>query len=1087
MFTDVVGSTELRSRLGDAAADEVWHALDAAIVAAVESAGGRVVKSLGDGHMAVFESAAEAVSAGIAAQQATASLQSSLPEAVAIRVGISVGDVTFNDGDCFGSAVNEAARLCAAAQVGQILCADLVRALARGRGGFRYESFGALELKGLPEPVETCLVGWEPSRSGSTAVPFPPPLVPGTPIGYVGRPDVLGLLHEAWDATKVEGARLVLLAGEPGIGKTRTAYEVARLAAEQGALVLYGRCDDGLAVPYQPFVEALEWHTRHDAAVPLGRLAGELSRLVPDLPARIPGLLDPLVSDPSTQEHRLFEAVAAWLIATAGRQGLVLVLDDLHWSTKPTLLLLLHALRAATSSPELVRLLIVGTYRDTDVDRTHPLSAVLGDLQRLERSRRVAVDPLDLDEVIGLMELVSGHVLDDSARRLAVRAHAETEGNPFFVGEVLRHLVERGAIQFIDGLWVVPDPDDVDVPEGVRDVVGQRLSRLSDDANAVLHAASVVGRQFTPAVVGALAELGEDRVLDALDEAARARLVEETATDSYRFAHALVRTTLYDELSATRRRRMHRRVTDTLAKLAPDDVAALAHHAVLAGPQDGDLSQAIGYLVAAGDQALAARALAEAASLYEKAIELLEEDGADRLDHRAITARCAIAEIHRDQGDPAFREVLLAVGEDALYVGDDALIVRAALSNTRGTISIVAGVDEERIAQLDLARTRAAEGATRERALLASNLATELMFHPDRQGECAALVAEAVALADACGDDWTRAWVLTAATFSQLVPDSWVLLADTAQLAVEAADRTGDPNLRAQSRLFRGWCYLSEGRMAEGRAVALEGRAIAERDGTPMQRWVVGAGTVHYHAVTTGDLAQMAADNDVMLALGQQVGSLDATSWWGSVAAVGEWLRTGQLVDPDLAAHVADAMPQAHSWRLAQAAALAQRGRLDEARAVLAAHDLAYADRIPKDIFWLTTVFWLCETVYLLDDADLARAALPALEPYSALMTHFCVGVVGPLRQALSRLRLTLGDLDGAIADLRWSLDALCAAELVCHAAVVRCQLASALFQRDLTADRAEAREVAALAVEDADRLHMSGWGDLVRELLASS
>ena len=646
VFTDVVGSTELRGRLGEEAADEFRRAHDAAVTAAIVESNGRVVKSLGDGLMAVFDSAADAVESAIACQQRVVVLSSDLPEAVAIRVGVSVGDVSFDDGDCFGTAVNEAARLCAAANGGQILVADLVRALARGRGGFVFDSYGALELKGLPEPVETCSVGWEPLPSGGSEnpVPFPPALVPGTTAGYVGRSDVRDVLRSLWDETKLEGPRTVLLVGEPGIGKTRTAYEIAKEARESGATVLFGRCDDELQVPYQPFVEALDWQTRHAPELPLGRLPGELARLVPDLAERRPGLDPPVVSDPRTEEHRLFEAAATWISDTARETGLVLVVDDLHWATKPTLLMLMHAVRHA-AGPDGVRLLVVGTYRDTDVDRAHPLSAVLGDLQRIDGVSRIPVDPLDVDEVIALVEQAAGHPLDDVTRSVAARAHAETEGNPFFVGEVLRHLIESGAVRFVDGQWVVPDPDQIDVPEGVRDVIGQRLSRLSDVANEVLRAGSVVGREFDLDLVGELVGTDEAPLLDAIDEAARARLVEEVDADRYRFAHALVRTSLYDELSASRRRRMHRRVTDLIAKGSPNDVAALAHHAVEAGPRGGDLSDAIGYVLAAADQSREARALAEAESLYGKAIELLEEDDAEPLDPRLLLARCGIGEI----------------------------------------------------------------------------------------------------------------------------------------------------------------------------------------------------------------------------------------------------------------------------------------------------------------------------------------------------------------------------------------------------------------------------------------------------------
>ncbi|MCZ7529751.1 MAG: AAA family ATPase [Acidimicrobiia bacterium] len=749
LFTDLVGSTELRSRLGEEAADDLRREHDAVVTAAIEAPDGRVVKSTGDGLMAVFDSAADAVAAAIAAQQRVTALGADLPEPIVIRVGVSVGDVSFDGDDCFGTTVNEAARLCDAAQGGQVLVADLVRALTRGRGGHRFESVGTLELKGLPDPVEACTVGWDPLPSADVddLVPFPPALVPSNRGTYVGRPDVRAALRDLWTDTKVEGPRSGLLVGEPGIGKTRTAYEIAMEARESGAVVLFGRCDDELQVPYQPFVEALDWQTEHAPELPLGRLPGELTRLVPDLATRRTGLEPPVASDPRTEEHRLFEAVASWIVATAEQAGLVLVVDDIHWATKPTLLMLMHAVRQAAGL-EGVRLLVIGTYRDTDVDRAHPLSAVLGDLQRIEGVRRIPVDPLDVDEVIELVEQAAGHPLDDVTRGVAARAHAETEGNPFFVGEVLRHLIERGAVRFVDGRWVVPDPDQIDVPEGVRDVIGQRLSRLSDVTNEVLRSASVVGREFDLDLVGELAGIDEDPLLDAIDDATRARLVEEVDADRYRFAHALVRTSLYDELSASRRRRMHRRVTDLLAKRTPDDLAALAFHAVEAGPRGGDLSDAIAYVLAAADQAREARALGQAENLYRKAIELLEEDDAEPLDRRSLVARLGIGEILRDQGDPSFREALLDVSRDAVAADDDELLIRTVLANSRGFTSIVGRVDTERIPFIEAALDRVPEDSLADRARLEALLAGELMFDSDRREERLALVDHAVSLVE---------------------------------------------------------------------------------------------------------------------------------------------------------------------------------------------------------------------------------------------------------------------------------------------------------------------------------------------------
>src|SRR5205085_5062889 len=213
------------------------------------------------------------------------------------------------------------------------------------------------------------------------------------------------------------------------------AAEVACAAFSDGAVVLFGRCDEDLAVPYQPFVEALDFYQHEATDLHLGRFAGELTRIAPQLAQRLPGLGTPMRSDPASEEYRLFEAVTSWLIDLArANTGVLLVLDDIHWATKPTLQLLQHVVRAATD--EHASLFIIATYRDTDIDRSHPLSAALGDLRRMTSVHRYDVDNLNDAEVMTLIETAAGHELDEPITVLAHAIYAETEGNPFFVGEV---------------------------------------------------------------------------------------------------------------------------------------------------------------------------------------------------------------------------------------------------------------------------------------------------------------------------------------------------------------------------------------------------------------------------------------------------------------------------------------------------------------------------------------------------------------------------------------------------------------------------------------------------------------------------
>jgi class 3 adenylate cyclase len=475
LFTDLVGSTELRGRLGDDAAEELRRAHDRLLTEAVEGNGGRVVKGLGDGIMATFTGAADAVTAAVAVQQAIDRMNRSgkVQAPLAVRVGLSAGDVTFEDDDVHGTPVIEASRLCAAADGGAILAAEVVRILAGSVGDHTYTSIGPIELKGLEHPVNAVRVAWEPVvRAG---LPIPPLL---TDIGrvFVGREAELERMKLRWKEAVAGERRAVLFGGEPGVGKTRLAAELSAFAYEDGGgVVLAGRCDEDLGVPYQPFVEALRHFLDHTPPESLreglGRYGGELVRLLPEVAERLPDLPPPLKSDPETERYRLFDAVAGWLAAVSSDRPLLLVLDDVQWAAKPTLLLLRHVLHAA----EPMRLLVIATYRDTDIGRGHPLGELLADLRRDTGVDRISLSGLTVAGVVGYMEAASGHPLtgeDDEALALAI--HDETDGNPFFVREVLRHLVETGGIAERDGRWApTMDIDRLGIPEGVRDVVGR--------------------------------------------------------------------------------------------------------------------------------------------------------------------------------------------------------------------------------------------------------------------------------------------------------------------------------------------------------------------------------------------------------------------------------------------------------------------------------------------------------------------------------------------------------------------------------------------------------------------------------------
>ncbi|HZI39620.1 MAG TPA: AAA family ATPase, partial [Acidimicrobiia bacterium] len=801
LFTDLVGSTELRSRLGEDAADELRRRHDQLLSQAVAANNGRVVKGLGDGIMATFAGATDAMAAAVAIQQAVDRLNRSgkAPAPVSVRVGLAAGDVGFEGDDVHGTPVIEAARLCAVAGNDEILAADVVRILAGATGGHDYVSVGPLELKGLDHAVVAVRVRWEPAAVST--VPMPTLLTDVGPI-FVGRDAEVDRLRQLWKQAVAGERQVALLAGEPGVGKTRLAAELAIGVHEEGGIVLAGRCDEDLGVPYQPFVEALRHFMDHtpaeDLPERLGRYGGELARLVPEL-EDFP-LPPPMRSDPQTEQYRLFDALAAWLHAVSAEEPVLFLLDDLQWAAKPTLLLLRHVVRSADT----MRVLFLGTYRDTEVGHDHPLREVLVDLRRQRDIERVSLLGLDSSAVVAFLEQAADRNLDDDDILLARAVYEETEGNPFFVREVLRHLVETGGLERREGRWTVPLPvEEVGIPESVRDVVGRRLARLSPEANQALRVAAVAGAEFELSIVQAASGLTDDVLLCAVEEATQARLTVETAAPGrYRFAHALVRDTLYGELSAARRVVVHHRVAEGLETVHASDLGdylpALAHHWARATAPVSDPTRAVDYATRAGDRARAQLAHDEAVSYYRQALELL----GDRDNPRRLELVIALGESQRDAGDTGHRETLLEAARLAQARDDHSALASAALANGRGFLMSKLGqVDSDKIGVLEAALASVADG-DRIRARLLGNLAMELMYSPDFERR-ASVSAEALRLARQADDPVTLAHVMIGRFQAVSAPHTVAeRLALTAEL-VELAERIGDPALISRAWFVR--------------------------------------------------------------------------------------------------------------------------------------------------------------------------------------------------------------------------------------------------------------------------------------------
>ena len=837
LFTDLVGSTELRSRLGEAAAEDLRRQHDVLVAGAVAGSGGTVVKNLGDGFMATFGGASDAVAAATAIQQAIERHNRAGGTPIQVRIGVSAGDVVFEDDDCFGTPVIEAARLCGAAQGGQILASEIVRWMAHS-GEEAFTPVGSLELKGLSRPLPTVQVDWEPAAQ--SPVPLPTFL---TDIGkiFVGRDADLDRLGQLWKEAAAGERRVAFLAGEPGVGKTRLAAELARHVHDDGATVLAGRCDEDLGVPYQPFVEALRHFVDHapDLADRLGRYGGELARLVPELGDRAPGLAAPIRSDPEMERYRLLDAVAAWLTATSSEEPVFLVLDDLQWAAKPTLLLLRHLIRAGGG-----RILVLGTYRDTELTHDHPLVELVADLRREGGVERLSITGLDDLGVAAMVEQAAGQALDESGLALARAVHEETEGNPFFVREVLRHLAETGAVQRQEGSWTTRLPvDQLGIPEGVRDVVGRRLARLSADTNQALRVAAVVGPEFELGVVQVAGELSEEKLLAAIDEAAAARVVTEVSATRFRFAHALVRATLYESLTTARQVVLHRKTAEAIEAIhqaALDDyLPTLAHHWAKASAPVANITRAVEYARRAGDRALAQLANDEAARYYASGLDLLDSGGADADDPRRVDLLIGRGEAQRRAGDEGYRNTLLDAAELARRLGDPTALARAALANTLGDIWTRAfEVDAGRIEMLEGALAAAGDADARLRARLLATLGLELFWHPDANRRLS-LAAEALAIARALGDPETLVHVLLARDYTIHFPDNAAERFAATDELLAMAETSGDPVLTSRALGLRFKAAMELGDVNETEHSLARNEEVVRDLGQPALTWVI--------------------------------------------------------------------------------------------------------------------------------------------------------------------------------------------------------------------------------------------------------
>jgi len=652
LFTDIEGSTRLMQQHPEAMqAALVRH--NALLQHAIGTHRGHVFQVLGDGFCAAFEDAGDALAAGLTAQRALHEERWGDVGAVRARMGLHTGTVEARGGEYDSSlTLARAQRVMTAGHGGQTLlsaaAADLVRQALPS--GTTLRDLGAHKLRGIAEPetIYQFVAADLPSA-------FPPLRVEdvgagaATPLSQLVRGQLVGrdseaiLLREHWSNAQQARGQLVLLSGEPGVGKTRLAQDLVAHAQKSGATLLRGGCYEYEATtPYLPFVEAFREWTRRQSAEQLrsalGATAPEIAKFAPEIEAKLGALAPNAALSPSEERMRLFDNAARFLQHLAAERGLLVFVDDVHWADQGTLSLLHYLLRHLRND----RVLFLVAYREIELDRAHPLAGALVEWNRERLGTRIALSRLTRADTGNLLATLFGvaNVSDDFAEAL----YRETEGNPFFVEEVIKSLIEQGEIYRDGDRWGRKETHELAIPQSVKEAIGRRLNRLSEPTVEALRTAAALGKIFAFRELAAVSAAGEDALLDALDEATAAQLIRANSggpgassaggDDNFAFTHDKIREVLYEELNPIRRRRLHQRIGEALEKTydaavtegeatgqgADDHAQDLAHHFM----QAGDLPRSLAYARRAARNATRVFALDEALKFLDQARESAE-------------------------------------------------------------------------------------------------------------------------------------------------------------------------------------------------------------------------------------------------------------------------------------------------------------------------------------------------------------------------------------------------------------------------------------------------------------------------------
>jgi DNA-binding CsgD family transcriptional regulator/tetratricopeptide (TPR) repeat protein len=830
-------------------------------------------------------------------------------------------------------------------------------------------------------------------------------------LPFVGRDGELARLRALMPRAEGEGRRVALLAGEPGSGKSRLVREFAASAAGDGALVLYGAADAVVRTAYGPFVAALDRLTRaidaEELRDALGR-GGELTRLLPDLAVRVGELPAPLEADPDTERLRLHTAVAELLAGVGRGRPLLLVLEDVHWADAPTLLLLRHLSQGAGDA----RLLLLATFRDTGADVPPELAATLAELRRSEEVERLRLGGLSQAEIEEFARRTSGCDSGAGLGELAGTIQALTAGNAFLVCELWRSLIETGAVEVSSGAIRVTGPlDRLASPESVREVTGQRLSRLAPGTIELLELAATVGAEFELDVIRTATGLAEPELLTALEEAVASGMIEELPSPrlSCRFTHELVRRALYDGLSRARRAELHLRVGEALEAAGGDSgraLADLAHH-FAEGVAFGGAERAVEHNLRAARAAAAALAFDEAAGGLRTAIDVGVDDPAVRAEiFLELGTVC-----HRAGKAPEALEAFDSAAALARQLGSAELLARAAIGYADACWRPGIGIQDS-IELLEEGIGALGEGDDELRVGLLTGLARALDFQGERE-RGAIVRGNAVVLARRRGDRPGLARVLIGSYWSRGTSPLEEILAMLTE-ARDLAEELRDEELRTEAMAWRVPTFVALGDLDSARAEVVALEEMAERTAQPFMHHIAA----HYSsAIALGDGRLTEAEAKALHSeeWGRLMSGRDASGTYG-IQMFSIRREQGRLAELAPAVRLLAGEPERIGpWQPGLVAVLAELGMESEARRELSRLAAEGIDGF-RDSLWLATLAYLTDASAALGDEKMAAILYPELAPLSGgnVMIGHLVACYGAADRYLGMLAAILGDSEGA-------------------------------------------------------------------------